>query len=114
MSKLIDRATAHFQEVLAQGLSGPIAVPEWDAEVYYKPASTMAEQTKISELAAAGKTTEALVVGLIMRARDENGDLLFSMGDKARLMNAVDPNIILKIVTQMNTDEEEALDNLGN
>lgn len=114
MSKLIDKATSHFQEVLAQGLKGPIDVPEWDAQVYYKPATTMAEQTKISELAAAGKTTEALVVGLISRARDEDGNLLFAMGDKARLMNAVDPNVILKIVTQMNADEDGLEDVLGN
>jgi hypothetical protein len=114
MSKLIDRATAHFQEVLSQGLRGPIEIPEWGANVYYKPATTMAEQSKISELAAAGKTTEALVVGLITRARDENGELLFSMGDKARLMNAVDPNVILKIVTQMNSYEDEMTDILGN
>jgi hypothetical protein len=114
MSKLIDKATGHFESVLAQGLKGPIAVAEWDAEIYYKPATTMYEESKIIELTQAGKTTEALVQTLIMRARDKDGNLVFDGADKPKLMRAVDPAVILRIVTSMNTDAAAAEEALGN
>ena len=111
---LIDKATAHFEDVLAQGLKGPIEVPEWDAKIYYKPSTTMAEEAKIIELSQQGKQTEALVQTLIMRARDENGDPVFTGADKLKLMRSVDPKIILKIVTQFGADDEDIDAALGN
>ena len=114
MSKLIDKATGHFEGVLAQGLKGPIAVPEWEAEIYYKPATTMFEESKIIELTQAGKTTEALVTTLIMRARDKDGNLVFDAADRPKLMRAVDPAIILRIVTGMNAETAKIEEDLGN
>jgi hypothetical protein len=114
MSKLIDKATAHFEEVLAQGLKGPISVPEWDTDVYFKPSTTLAEETKVIELTQQGKTTEALVVTLIMRARDKDGNQLFDMSDKLKLMRAVDPQVILRVVTSFNEATQELEDSLGN
>ena len=114
MSKLIDKATAHFQDSLSQGLKGPIRVDEWDVDVYYKATTTMAQESKFIDLTQAGKTTEALVLTLIQRACDENGEALFSFADKAALMNRADPKVILKIVTGMNADDgliEEAVGN---
>jgi hypothetical protein len=114
MTKLIDRATAHFEEILSQGLKGPIKVPEWDCDVYYKPSSTMAEEAKIIELTQQGKSTEALVQTLVAKARDKEGTLLFEASDKVRLMRAVDPAVILTVVTSMNADAEATEDALGN
>lgn len=111
---VIDKATAHFEEVLAQGLRGPIDVPEWDTKVYYKPSTTMYEESKIIELTQANKTTEALVTTLIMRARDKDGEPLFTGADKQKLMRAVDPKVILSIVTQMGGDSDEVETALGN
>lgn len=114
MSKLIDKATAHFSEVLSGGLKGPIDVPEWDAQIYYKPSTTMAEEAKIIELTQTGKTTEALVQTLIMRARDEEGNPLFTGADKQKLMRGVDPKVILRVVTSMGADDEDLEETLGN
>lgn len=114
MSKLIDRAEAHFQEVLGQGLKGPIHVPEWDVDIYYKPSTTLAEEAKVIELTQQNKSTEALVVTLINRARDKEGNHLFSMADKLKLMGRVDPKVILSVVTQFNADEEAVEESLGN
>ena len=36
MTKAIDRATAHFKEILSSDLKGPIKVPEWDLDVYWQ------------------------------------------------------------------------------
>ena len=98
----IDRASAHFRNILSQGLQGPIAVPEWQTEVWYKPATTFAQEAKIVELTSQGKTVEALVEGLIMRALDRDGKPLFAKADKTQLMREVDPNVIMRVVTEMN------------
>lgn len=113
-NKLIDKATAHFKDVLAQGLKGPVRVDEWDADIYYRGSSTMAQETKVIELSQAGKTTEALVVTLIQKACDQDGEPVFTTADKAALMNRVDPKLILKVVTAMSADDELQEDAVGN
>jgi hypothetical protein len=108
MSKALAAAKAHFKEVLSQGLCGPIIVKEWgDTEVYYKPATNFFQESKIVELQAQGKTVDALIQSLILRALDKEGKPLFTQGDKQELMREVDPNIILKIVTEMNDPENK-------
>jgi hypothetical protein len=115
MTKAIDRATAHFKEMLASDLRGPIKVPEWDLDVYWHPSTTMAEESVIIELSQSGKQTEALVMSLIIKAKDAEGKKIFETADKVRLMRAVDPAVILRIVTSMNDEaEKEADDALGN
>jgi len=113
-NRLIAKATAHFETILAGGLKGPILVPEWDQDVYWKTTTTMAQEAKVIELTQAGKTTEGLVVQLIIKALDEEGNALFDMGDKPSLMNRVDPGIILRVVTSMNNDIAEEESTSGN
>lgn len=114
MSKLIDKATAHFEDVLAGGVQGPIRVDAWDADIYYKPTTTMQQESIIIKLTQDGKATEALIQTLIMKACDKDGKAVFEQADKVRLMNAVDPKIILDIVTKMNATDEDIEDALGN
>ncbi len=114
MSRLIDNVEAHFDSVLAQGLQGPIEVPEWDAKIFWKPATTMAEENKIIELTQAGKQTEALVMSLILRARDEEGKPQFSPADKQKLMRVADPKVILRVITEMNEAQEDVEQALKN
>ena len=113
MTKAIDRATAHFKEVMSSDLKGPIEVPEWDLDVYYHPSSTLAEESVVIDLQQQGKTTEALVVTLINKAKDKDGNKLFELTDKTRMMRAVDPAVILKIIGAMNVtpDMDETLGN---
>jgi hypothetical protein len=74
----------------------------------------MAEEARVIELTQEGKTTEGLVVQLIMKALDEDGDHLFDMGDKLKLMNNVDPQVILRVVTSMNSDVKKEETKSGN
>lgn len=113
-ARAIAKATAHFETILAGAMRGPIAVPEWDLDVYYKTTSTMAQEARVIELTQEGKTTEGLVVQLIMKALDEDGNPLFDMGDKLKLMNNVDPSVILRVVTSMNNDVKAEEDKSGN
>lgn len=117
MSKVLEAAKAHFKDVLAQGLRGPIVVKEWgDVEVWYKPATNFFQEAKIIELQSQGKTVDALVQALILRALDKEGKPLFTNGDKQELMREVDPNVILRVITEMNDPaSQEKIENaLGN
>ena len=112
--KAIDRATAHFKEMLSQDLKGPVNVPEWDLDVYWHPTNTLNEESVIIELQQQGKTTEALVMSLIIKAKDADGNKLFELNDKMKLMRSVDPAVILRIITEMGSNDEELEDTLGN
>tara|TARA_X000001382_G_scaffold124942_1_gene109959 strand:+ start:5176 stop:5529 length:354 start_codon:yes stop_codon:yes gene_type:complete len=105
-TSVLDKATAHFKEVMSGELKGPIDVPEWDAKIYYKVGSTMAQETRVIELTQQNKTTEALIVSLIQKACDEDGKPLFTLADKPRFMNAVDPKVVLRVVQAMGADNE--------
>ena len=41
-ARAINLATAHYETMIAGSMRGPIAVPEWDLDVYFKTTSTMA------------------------------------------------------------------------
>jgi hypothetical protein len=101
MSKILDKATSHFREKLSAEMQS-VYVPEWDAKIYFKASVTLKEQSKLIELATQGKTVEALVETLIVKARNEDGTRMFTMPDKITFMNEVDPNVIIRVVSEIN------------
>jgi hypothetical protein len=109
MSKVLEKATAHFRNQIS-GEMKHIDVPEWSAKVYYKSTTNLREEGKILELSQQGKTVEALVESLIVRARNEDGSKLFTVGDKSTLMNEVDPKVLIRIVGEMNQVDDLGLD----
>jgi hypothetical protein len=109
MSKVIDQATSHFRSKLS-GEMKHILVPEWDTKIYFKPTVTLKEQGKLIELATSGKAVEALVETLIVKARNEDGTKMFSMPDKVVLMNEVDPNVIIRVVGEINSANDDVND----
>ena len=102
---ILKNATSHYQRQIAGDLK-KIHVPEWDADLYYRTVSTLRAESEVVELTRAGKSVEALVVSIINKARDEEGNLVFSKHDKATLMNEVDPQVILRVAGQMNGSED--------
>ena len=108
MSSAIDKAKAHFKSVLDKGLLGPIDVPEWELEVYYRPTISLAQQSEMIKLNQEGKQTEALVVMLIARALDGEGKPIFKKMDKTELMRAADPAVMLRIIEEINANSTDA------
>lgn len=104
MSKILDKATAHFRNQIS-GEMKSIDVPEWDCKIYFKTANTLKEEGKILELSQAGKPVEALVESLVIRARNQDGSKMFMQADKVVLLNEVDPKVLIRIVGQMNDVE---------
>lgn len=112
MSKVLDQATAHFRARIS-GEMGSITVPEWECKIWFKASTTLKEQSKLIELSQAGKQVEALVESLIVKARNEDGSKMFSMPDKVTLMNEVDPNVIIRVVGEINNaNAEETVDDV--
>jgi hypothetical protein len=108
MSKVLDKATAHFRNQIS-GEMQVVDAPEWETKIYYKSAVSLKEEGKILELSQQGKTVEALVESLIVRARNEDGTKMFNFADKAALLNEVDPKVLIRIVGEMNKIVEEDL-----
>jgi hypothetical protein len=104
MSKVLEKATAHFRNQIS-GEMRSITVPEWEAKIYFKTATSLKEEGKILELSQQGKSVEALVESLVIRARNEDGSKMFSMPDKVTLMNEVDPKVLIRVVSEMNNVE---------
>ena len=106
MSKVLEAARSHYKGLLSNGLRGPVRVPEWDnAEVWFKASSNFLQESKIVELNQQGKTVEALITSLIIRALDADGKPLFNATDKPELMREVDPGVVLRVLGEMNVEE---------
>lgn len=101
MSKVLERATAHFRNKIS-GAMGKVVVPEWDCTIWFKESNTLKEESKLIELAQQGKTVDALVETLIVKARNEDGTKMFGPMDKVVFMNEVDPNVVIRVVGEMN------------
>lgn len=101
MSKILEKATAHFRNKIG-GEMRKIHVPEWECDIYFKTSNTLKEEAKLIELAQQGKTVEALVETLITKARNQDGSKMFTMPDKMVFMNEVDPQVIIRVVGDMN------------
>jgi hypothetical protein len=102
MSKVLEKATAHFRNQIS-GDMNKVHVPEWECDIYFKSVNTLREEGKLVELAQQGKTVEALVETLIMKARNIDGTKMFGMPDKVTFMNEVDPQVVIRVVGDMNS-----------
>ena len=109
MSKILEKATAHFRTKIGGDMK-KINVPEWETDIYFKSSNTLKEQAKLIELAQQGKTVEALVETLIVKARNQDGTKMFTMPDKMVFMNEVDPKVIIRVVSEMNDSSDEDFD----
>jgi hypothetical protein len=105
MSKVLDKAIGHFRNKLNEEMKS-IYVPEWDCKIFFKTVVTLREQSKLIELATQGKQVEALVESLIVKARNEDGTKMFTFADKPVMMNEVDPNVIIRVVGEINESNE--------
>ena len=93
--------TGHYKEKLSGGLQ-KITIPEWKTDIYYKSTYPFSVESKIIQLQQDGKTVEALVESLILKALDPEGKPMFTKFDKNALMNEADPNVLLRVCSELN------------
>ena len=101
---VLDNAKKHFGDKISGGMKSYYC-DEWETEIYYRPVNSFAVETKIIELTQKGRSVEALVETLLLKALDKDGNLLFARADKATFMNQVDPAVITKVVTAINAND---------
>jgi hypothetical protein len=102
MSNVLEKATAHFRNQIS-GEMKTIEVPEWETKIWFKSVTNLREEGKILELNQQGKSVEAVVESIIIRARNQDGTKMFNVADKMVMLNEVDPKVLIRIVGEMNS-----------
>lgn len=113
MNPMLENAKNHFKEQLNGDLR-KMTIPEWKVDIYYKPVHSFATESKIIQLQQQGKTVEALVESVLQKSLNPEGKKMFTQADKMTLMNEVDPAVLLRIATELNsatTEYEEVAKN---
>lgn len=101
---VILNAQKHFKSKLSGGLE-KIEVPEWNTTVYFRPTATLKETEAVVKLHQSGKILESLATVLILRALDEEGNRVFKQADMFDLMNGVDPDVVIRVATDIMNSE---------
>jgi succinate dehydrogenase/fumarate reductase flavoprotein subunit len=110
MSSIIEIAQAQFKEKMSGALKF-VDVPEWKNEngeltrIYFKPSATFSQFAKTSKLFAQQETVKAIIQTFIDRALDAEGRRLFNQMEFLQIEKHCDPEVITRIVTEMNNGE---------
>ena len=114
MSNVLEAAKVHFRDRMSGDLKC-IDVPEWDnAKIYYKASMNFKDQGEILKLHGDNKPAEAVVMTLIVKALDADGNKMFKRANMTEMLRSVDPEVVSRIVAEMSDDEptiEEAAKN---
>ena len=106
---VLDSAKKHYTNIINQEPI-KVEVPEWDTTLYAKPSISLARLGEIMELSNNGKSAEAMVMTLIHRLIDAEGNPVFRKSEKNELLRSVDPDVLSRIITVISdgtTTEEE-------
>jgi len=106
-AELLATAKTHWRGKLVAPMQ-KVVVPEWDTTIFFKP-TTLAQRNTIFKYVNDG-SLESLVQTLIIRALDEDGKRLFSNAYKKDLMEQVDPDVIVNVITAMNDEPETTIE----
>lgn len=91
MGKLIDNAVSHFSNKEIRTLR----VAEWDCTLYSKNLSLDDKAKWFTR--ADGDNTDYLVYALIYGVTDKEGEAVFDIGDKVKLKQHVDPEVLSRV-----------------
>ena len=100
---VLEKAVSHFSSKEIRTLE----VPEWECTLYSK---NLTLEDKAKWVARSdGDSTLYLVYAVIFGVTDKNGEPVFTIGDKTKLMKAVDPEVLSKVANfvLVNQDPEE-------
>ena len=109
MSSAIDKIRSHFDSLAKR----KIDVPEWDLVIHATPL-TISERSQIYRGVVEGDDHTPLVRILMVKAKDEIGDPLFSKADEPHLMNHADPAVVFRVASAILSNEAPNAVELGN
>lgn len=96
MNEALSKIAAHFDAIGTR----KIEVPEWGLDIYTSPV-TIAERTRIYSGTKGDNDYELLVRILIAKARDAEGKPLFTLADKATLLQRADSNVLIRVAADI-------------
>ena len=103
------RARSHFRASRTVETLRKVSVPEWDTDIFYWPDMSVEESRAIGRhirisggatVISAGDFTEAAVTQVLLRARDQYGNRLFTDADESALADT-DPDVLRRIASEM-------------
>lgn len=83
-----------------------IDVEAWGGKTIYYYPFTLADTDYATKMSK-GKDGEFIAYTIIRKVLDENGNKQFTVKDKQRLMNGVDPEILSDLVIEMKGGDDE-------
>ncbi len=95
---------AFIDEIIGNNEPMSIFVDEWKKEVFFKP-FTLADNEWV-EKHAKGSTSQYVALTIIRKCMDENGDKLFKVSDKNKLMMSCKADLLSEVTIRMKTTEE--------
>lgn len=98
---ITDKISKHYQKSIGGELI-KYHCEEWDADIYYRSTYPLKDESKILQLQSEGKTIEALVESIVVKAKDKDGNRLFQDADRIKLMHEADPMTVVKVASQIN------------
>jgi small-conductance mechanosensitive channel len=96
MSDVTDRIKAHFQALGTR----EIPVPEWETTLYTTPV-TLAERHRIYAGVRSENDYEVLAKILIAKARDKDGRPMFTLEDRAVLLQKADSAVLIRVAAEI-------------
>lgn len=98
-SRVLDKAVAHFQGYGIQHMD----VPEWGDDgqplrVFWKP---MTMRERIKHMQGDYQPGDRMTRLIIDKLMDEAGKPIFTLDDHAKLMNHVDPVVVVRIAVKI-------------
>jgi len=110
---VLEKAKGHYRAKL-QADALPISIPEWETEAFIRPGINLHQLGEIMELSQSGKTAEAMALTLVYRLIDETGKAVFRKADRTELMKSVDPDVLARVVGEINSSDPSEEDAEGN
>lgn len=110
---VLEKAKAHYQAKLTAE-PRELHIPEWDTTVYIKPGISLHNLGEIMEAASSGKSAEAMVLTLMHRLIDGEGKPIFKKAEKVELLRSVDPDVLSRLVSEINQTDPTQDDISGN
>ncbi len=98
---ITDKISKHYQASIGGELK-KIHVKEWDTDIYFRTTYSLRDEELVLKLQTEGKTVQALVESIIVKARTKDGKRLFHDADRIRLMNEADPMVVIKVASEIN------------
>lgn len=102
---VLAKAIEHFKA--ADSEMKELYVEEWETTIYYKEKSAFKDQSAIMQLHQQGKVVEALVETIVVRSLNQDGSKMFQPAERVVLLNSVDPQVLVKIATELNKTADD-------